>query len=55
MVSQLQESQRQLKDALAMCKSAIDANDASYVSDYTLKLEPDFREAKTVFEAKEVG
>lgn len=54
MVSQLQESQRQLNDALAMCKSAIEANDVSYVSDYCLKLEPDFREAKTVFEVKEV-
>lgn len=54
MVSQLQESQRQMKDALTMCKSAIDANDVSYVSDYSLKLEPDFREAKSVFEVREV-
>lgn len=54
MVSQLQESQRQMKDALTMCKSAIESNDPSYVSDYSLKLEPDFREARTVFEAKEV-
>lgn len=53
MVSQLQESQRQMKDALTMCKSAIDANDVSYVSDYSLKLEPDFREAKSVFEVRE--
>lgn len=55
MVSQLEESQRQMKDALTMCKSAIEANDTSYVSDYSLKLEPDFREARTVFEAKEVN
>lgn len=55
MVSQLQESQRQMKDALTMCKSAIEANDVSYVSDYSLKLEPDFREARTVFEVKEVS
>lgn len=54
MVSQLQESQRQMNDALTMCKSAIEANDVSYVSDYSLKLEPDFREARTVFEPKEV-
>ncbi|KAG4075354.1 hypothetical protein HA402_003145 [Bradysia odoriphaga] len=53
MVSQLQESQRQMKDALTMCKSAIETNDVSYVSDYSLKLEPDFREARTVFEVKE--
>ncbi|KAJ6644248.1 Epidermal growth factor receptor substrate 15-like 1 [Pseudolycoriella hygida] len=54
MVSQLQESQRQMSDALTMCKSAIESNDVSYVSDYSLKLEPDFREAKSVFEVKEV-
>lgn len=43
-----------MKDALTMCKSAIEANDPTYVSDYSLKLEPDFREATSVFEAKEV-
>lgn len=55
MVSQLQESQRQMTDALTMCKSAIEANDVSCVSDYSLKLEPDFREARTVFEVKVVN
>lgn len=55
MVSQLQESQRQMKDALSMCKTAIEANDPSLVSDYSLKLEPDFREARTTLEVKEVN
>lgn len=55
MVTQLQESQRQMSDALTLCKSAIAANDPSLVSDYSLKLEPDFREAKkSLNENKEV-
>lgn len=54
MVSQLQESQRQMRDALALCNSAIAANDPSIVSDYSLKLEPDFREAKKTLEPKVV-
>ena len=54
MVSQLQESQRQMSDALAICKSAIEASDPSLVSDYSLKLEPDFREAKDALHEKQV-
>lgn len=55
MVSQLQESQRQMSDALAMCKSAMAANDPVMVSDYSLKLEPDFRDARCILKEKEVG
>lgn len=54
MVSQLQESQRQMSDALALCKSAMTANDPSMVSEYSLKLEPDFREARNTLKEKEV-
>ena len=53
MVSQLQESQRQMKDALTMCKSAIESNDPTLVSDYSLKLEPDFRDARRTLEVRE--
>lgn len=48
MVSQLIESQRQMNDALTLCKEAIDNNDPSLVYDYSLKLEPDFREARNI-------
>lgn len=54
MVTQLEESQRQLNDALAVCKSAIEANDPSQASYFSLKIEPDFREAKTALEDKPV-
>lgn len=55
MVTQLQESQRQMSDALVLCKSAIAANDPSLVSDYSLRLEPDFRDArKSLDENKDV-
>lgn len=54
MVSQLQENQRQMNDALTVCKAAIDANNPSLVSDYTLKLEPDFREARASLGQKQV-
>lgn len=54
MVSQLQENQRQMNDALTVCKAAIEANNPSLVSDYTLKLEPDFREARASLGQKQV-
>uniref|UniRef100_A0A1Q3FXS5 Putative epidermal growth factor receptor substrate 15-like 1 n=1 Tax=Culex tarsalis TaxID=7177 RepID=A0A1Q3FXS5_CULTA len=54
MVTQIQEYQRQMTDALAMFRSAIDTNDPSMVSDYSLKIEPEFREAKQALEEKEV-
>lgn len=55
LVTQLEESQRQMNDALAVCKTAIEANDPSQASYFSLKIEPDFREAKTALEAKAVG
>lgn len=55
MVTQLQESQRQMSDALAICKSAIETNNPTIVSDYTLKLEPEFREIKTALDKKDVS
>lgn len=55
LVTQLEESQRQMNDALALCKTALETNDPNYVSYYSLKLEPDFREAKTALEKKPVS
>lgn len=54
MISQLQESQRQLNDGLTVLKAAIEADNPSLVSDYTLKLEPDFREARLTLEQRQV-
>ncbi|XP_053694497.1 epidermal growth factor receptor substrate 15-like 1 isoform X2 [Sabethes cyaneus] len=54
MVTQIQEYQRQMTDALAMFRNAIDTNDPVLVSDYSLKIEPEFREAKQALEEKEV-
>lgn len=54
LVTQLEESQRQMNDALAVCKTAIEANDPSQASYFSLKIEPDFREAKTALEDKPV-
>lgn len=54
MVTQLQESQRQMGDALTICKSAIENSNPSMVSDYTLKLEPEFRDVKLALEKKDV-
>lgn len=54
MVVQLQESQRQMKDALAVFKNALAANDPLQVADYQLNLEPDFRKAKQTLASKEV-
>lgn len=46
MFSQLEEIQRQMKDALELCKVAIEENNAAIVSDYSLNIEPEFREFK---------
>ncbi|CAO1410912.1 unnamed protein product [Diamesa tonsa] len=46
MVSQLEEIQRQMKDALLSCKNAIEENSSNLVSDYSLNIEPEFREFK---------
>ncbi|XP_058451145.1 epidermal growth factor receptor substrate 15-like 1 isoform X2 [Malaya genurostris] len=54
MVTQIQEYQRQMTDALAMFRNAIETNDPVLVSDYSLKIEPEFREAKQALEEKEV-
>ncbi|XP_035793898.1 epidermal growth factor receptor substrate 15-like 1 isoform X3 [Anopheles albimanus] len=54
MVSQIQEYQRQMTDALSMFRTAIEENDPILVSDYSLKIEPEFREAKQALEEKEV-
>ncbi|XP_055596584.1 epidermal growth factor receptor substrate 15-like 1 isoform X1 [Uranotaenia lowii] len=54
MVTQIQEYQRQMTDALSMFRNAIDTNDPVLVSDYSLKIEPEFREAKLALEEKEV-
>lgn len=53
MVSQLEEIQRQMTDALAMCRSAIEANDPMLVTEYSLKIEPEFREFKQALEKKQ--
>ncbi|KAL9920789.1 epidermal growth factor receptor pathway substrate 15 isoform 1-T1 [Glossina fuscipes fuscipes] len=53
MVTQLLETQRQMTDALLMCKAAIDAENAELVSEYQLKIEPDFDDARKTLE-KEV-
>jgi epidermal growth factor receptor substrate 15 len=48
MFSQVEEIQRQMRDALTVCKSAVEENNASAISEYSLNIEPDFREFKTV-------
>ncbi|XP_065088849.1 epidermal growth factor receptor substrate 15-like 1 isoform X2 [Ochlerotatus camptorhynchus] len=53
MVTQIQEYQRQMTDALAMFRNAIEINDPVLVSDYSLKIEPEFREAMQALEDKE--
>lgn len=42
-----------MNDALAVCKAAIENNDPNSVSYYSLKLEPEFRDAKKALMAKE--
>lgn len=53
-VSQLEENQRQMNDALAICQTAIDNNDPTHASYYSLKIEPEFRDAKKALEMKPV-
>ncbi|KAL5288484.1 Eps-15 family protein [Megaselia abdita] len=53
MVTQLLEAQRQMTDALLLCRAAVEANDAVIVSDYSLQIEPDFAEARKVLEKKQ--
>lgn len=48
MATQLEEIQRQMRDALVMCKGAIEENNANTVSDYSLNIEPEFRDFKKV-------
>ncbi|XP_058976440.1 epidermal growth factor receptor substrate 15-like 1 isoform X3 [Musca domestica] len=50
MVTQLMETQRQMTDALLMCRAAIDAENAELVSEYQLKIEPDFSDARIQLE-----
>ncbi|XP_055858592.1 epidermal growth factor receptor substrate 15-like 1 isoform X2 [Episyrphus balteatus] len=52
MVTQLLESQREMTDALIMCKAAIEANQTELVTEYQLKIEGDLTEAKQVLEKK---
>lgn len=44
-----------MNDALDACKTAMDTNDPNSVSYYSLKLEPDFREARKALEDKPVS
>lgn len=52
MVTQLEETKRQMSDSLDSCKAAIDANDPHLVSDYALNMEPELRDAKNLIEGK---
>ncbi|XP_067631425.1 epidermal growth factor receptor substrate 15-like 1 isoform X2 [Eurosta solidaginis] len=52
MVTQLMETQRQMTDALLMCRAAISNQDVELVSEYQLKIEPDFSEARQILEKK---
>lgn len=54
-VTQLEENQRQMNDALAICQTAIDNNDPTHASYYSLKIEPEFRDAKKALEVKPVS
>lgn len=54
LVTQLEESARQMNDAVGACKTAIEINDPNAVSTYTLKLEPDFLGAKKALEDRPV-
>lgn len=46
MVTQLEEIQRQMKDALLVCKAAVEENNVALVTDYSLNIEPEFRDFK---------
>lgn len=44
-----------MSDALAICKSAMETNNPSVVSDYTLQLEPEFRDVRYALEKLDVS
>ncbi|KAH8413815.1 hypothetical protein KR222_008819 [Zaprionus bogoriensis] len=46
MVTQLMETQRQMTDALLICRAAMENQNAELVSEYQLKIEPDFDDAR---------
>lgn len=46
MVTQLEEIQRQMKDALLVCKAAVEEDNVALVTDYSLAIEPEFRDFK---------
>lgn len=52
MLTQLEETKRQMSDSLALCKAAIDQNDPNSVPDYSLNLEPELHDAKKLLEDK---
>ena len=54
MFTELQENQRQMNDAVNSCKTALDTEDIGAVSDYSLKLSPNFREVKMQLSELEV-
>lgn len=43
-----------MNEALAICKTAIENNDPTHASYYSLKIEPEFRDAKKALEDKPV-
>lgn len=45
-ITQLQEQQRQMNDAITACDSAIETGDANSVADTALRINPDFRNAE---------
>ncbi|XP_037951924.1 epidermal growth factor receptor substrate 15-like 1 isoform X2 [Teleopsis dalmanni] len=51
-VTELLEIQRQMTDALLMCRAAIENQEAELVTEYQLKIEPDFDDAKRTLEKK---
>ncbi|XP_030379532.1 epidermal growth factor receptor substrate 15-like 1 isoform X2 [Scaptodrosophila lebanonensis] len=50
MVTQLMETQRQMTDALLICRAAMENQNAELVSEYQLKIEPDFDDARKTLE-----
>ncbi|XP_033148961.1 epidermal growth factor receptor substrate 15-like 1 isoform X2 [Drosophila busckii] len=50
MVTQLMETQRQMTDALLICRAAMESQNAELVSEYQLKIEPDFDDARKTLE-----
>lgn len=52
MLTQLEETKRQMSDSLALCKAAIEQNDPNSVPDYSLNLEPELHDAKKLLEEK---